>query len=312
MARNDNYIKMPRKLKKGIILSLITAIISGLAIFYNQLIVVAGIDSTIFNIIKNGGVAIILSCLILSSNKGTKLTKLKTSQWVKLSVIALIGGSLPFILFFQGLKETAAINANLIHKTLFIWVAAMAIPFLSERLTFGQILGYILIVLANFFLGGFSGFVFNRGEMLIFLATLLWALENIIAKITLKTTDAVIVSWGRMFLGTLILLLLALFQNKLHLLTNLTLSQIVPTLGSIILLAGYVLTWYHALKYAPATIVTSVLILATPITNILTAIFITHTFAQINLLHTLALSLGVLTVAYFASSLKLKPKAEVT
>lgn len=41
---------------------------------------------------------------------------------------------------------------------------------------------------------------------------------------------------------------------------------------------GYVTTWYTALKYAPATLVSSLLVPAPFITNLLTAVFITHTF----------------------------------
>src|SRR3990167_7268292 len=112
-------------MKKGIIFAIITAVISGFSIFYNKLIIVKGIDPLIFNIIKNGGVALILSCFLLTITERKKIFTLKPSQWKKLLAIGFIGGFLPFVLYFEGLKSVAPTNANLIHKTLFIWVAMM-------------------------------------------------------------------------------------------------------------------------------------------------------------------------------------------
>lgn len=281
---------MSNTIKRGILFAFLTALISGFSIFYNKLVITKGIDPLIFNIIKNGGVAIVLSILLFPLTQRKKLLSLSSSQWKKLLLIGFIGGFVPFVLYFEGLKQVSAINANLIHKTLFIWVAIMALPILKEKLNSWQILGYLIVAWSNLFIGGFSGFTVNTGEIMIFAATLLWSVENIIAKIALKDIDSNIVAWGRMFIGSLFLIILALAQNRLILITRLNPSQITPVIGSVLFLTGYVYFWFKALKSAPATIVTSVLILATPITNILSAIFITHNFPQpqvINLVFTL-------------------------
>ncbi len=298
-------------MKKGIIFALLTAFISGFSIFYNKLIITKGVDPLIFNIIKNGGVAIVLSILLFPISQRKKLLVLSSFQWKKLLLIGFIGGFVPFVLYFEGLRQVSAINANLIHKTLFIWVAIMALPILKEKLNVWQILGFLIVAWSNLFIGGFSGFTASRGEIMIFAATLLWSVENMIVKITLKDTDSQIVAWGRMFIGSIFLIILALVQNKLVLITRLNLSQITPVIGSILFLTGYVLFWFKSLKSAPATIVTSVLILATPITNILTAIFITHNFPQpqvINLVFTL---LGVALITYLIPIVS-KPKTQWT
>lgn len=284
---------MSERIKKGIFFSLLTAAISGFSIFYNKMIVVKGIDPLTFNIIKNGGVAFLLSLLLFSSPNRGRLLKLTLSQWRKLLLIGFVGGGIPFILFFEGLRQVSTLNANLIHKTLFIWVAALAIPFLGETLNTWQIIGYLLVVWSNFFLGGFSGFTGSLGEVMILIATILWSIENIIAKIILKNLDSKIVAWGRMFFGSLVLILIAAIQNRLILLTKLTFAQLLPTFGSTLFLTGYVLTWYKALKLAPATLVTSMLILATPITNVLTVAFISHTLPQPQFVGILFTLLGV-------------------
>ncbi len=290
---------MNKLIYQGIILSLITATISGFSIFYNKLVVVSNIDSLIFNIIKNGAVALILTSIIVGSKYTTELKKISLNSFFKLIIIGIIGGSIPFVLFFQGLSLTSAVNANLIQKTLFIWVAVLALPLLNERLNRLQIIGYILVFASNFFLSGFSGFSFAKGEIYILIATLLWALENVIAKITLKQVSSVVVAWARMFFGTLVLLIIAVVQGKMTLFQNLSTSQILPISGSILLLTGYVICLYTALKKAPATLVTSILVVATPITNILTSLFITHAFPQIQIFNSLGTVLGITVVILF-------------
>jgi drug/metabolite transporter (DMT)-like permease len=286
-------------MKKGVIFALITASISGVSIFYNKLIVVNGIDPLIFNILKNGAVAAVLSMLFLSFPNRKKLHSLSINQWKKLILIGIVGGSIPFILFFEGLRSVSAINANLLHKTLFLWVAVFAVPFLGEKLNIWQVIGYLTLAWANLFLGGLSGFSGSLGEIMILSATILWSAENIIAKIALKDTDPKIIAWGRMTIGVLILLIFAFAQNKLFLLTKITFAQLLATSGSIFLLTGYVLTWYKALKYAPATLVASILILATPITNVLTAVFINHLpLPQPQLLNLVFTILGLALITY--------------
>ena len=280
-------------MKKGIIFAIITAVISGFSIFYNKLIIVKGIDPLIFNIIKNGGVALILSCFLLTITERKKIFTLKPSQWKKLLAIGFIGGFLPFVLYFEGLKSVAPTNANLIHKTLFIWVAMMAVPILKEKLSILQTAGYLIVAWSNLFIGGLTDFSGNSGEIMILAATILWSVENIIAKIALKDIESGIVTWGRMFIGSIFMILLAITQNKLILITRLNPSQVLPIGGSVLLLTGYVYFWFKALKFAPATFVTSVLILATPITNILSAIFITHNLPQIQIVHALFTLFGL-------------------
>ena len=47
--------------------------------------------------------------------------------------VGVIGGSVPFVLFFEGLARAEATQASFIQKTLVIWVALLAVPLLRER-----------------------------------------------------------------------------------------------------------------------------------------------------------------------------------
>ncbi len=293
-----NY--MNSSLKKGILFSLLTAIISGFSIYYNKIVVVKGVDPLIFNIIKNGGVAILLTLFLSSRGKLHNLFRLSKKDWIKLVAIAVIGGSIPFVLFFEGLRLIPATNATLIQKSLFIWVAFMAIPFLKEKLNIWQIVGFVAIAWSNLFLGGFTGFSGNRGEVLILFATLLWSVEYIIMKSALKTIDVQLVAWARMFLGSVILIAVAAGTGKLPLLTQVTTEQLWLSVGSILFLTAYVSSLVVALKKAPVTMVTCVLILATPITNILSAVFLTHRMPNVQIIQAATSLVGVGLILWFA------------
>lgn len=285
--------------KKGILFAVMAACISGISIFYNKLVLVKGIDPLIFNIIKNGGVAAILSLVLFFHPGKNQLLKLSSKTWKKLFLIGIIGGSIPFILFFEGLKSASAVNATLIQKSLFIWVTAAVIPLLGEKLSVWQTVGFILVAVSNLFIGGFTGFKFSPGEIMILLATFFWSIEVILAKITLKNTDNIVVSWGRMFFGSIIMIIIAASLGKLPLIFQIKSDQLIVTLGSIILLTGYVSFWFKALKHAPANVVTSVLILATPITNILAAIFITRSLPQMQVINIAGTIIGIILITFF-------------
>lgn len=290
-------------MKKGIIFALGASFISGISIFYNKSIVVNGLDPLIFNIIKNGGVAILITFFLLTRPKTRSVFKLSRKNWIRLLVIGLLGGSIPFILFFSGLTMIPATEANLIQKSLFLWVALLAVPILKEKISHIQLSGYALVVLSNFFIGGFTGFSAGLGEFLILAATLFWAVENIVSKKTLSHIDPTMVAWGRMASGTFFLLLFALFQGKFELLTNPRSFLVMPVFFSVLLLTGYVLCYYKALRLAPATLVTSLLILATPVTNILTTVFITHNLPLPQAAGITTTVIGLSLISYFSPSI---------
>lgn len=261
------------------LLALSTALISGTSNFLNKVGVTAVKDPIVYTTLKNSLVAIFLIGIIIVLKKWKEIIMLDKQQILKLIIIGIVGGSIPFALFFTGLTQTSALNASLIHKTLFIWVALLAIPFLKERIGLGAWFGVIVIFIANLFVGGFIGFKFNSGELMILIATLFWAVENIIAKKVLKDVSSLTVAGSRMILGSILLFFLVLWRSDMSVIYNLNAAQLGWTFLTSVTLLGYVLTWYEALKYARATYVATLLVPATLVTNILSAVFITHTMA---------------------------------
>lgn len=264
--------------QKALLLVFGTALISGCSVFFNSFATKVITNSNVLTTAKNILVALILSLLLLTPIVYKKLKLLQRNDWLKLVLIGLIGGSIPFLMFFKGLSLTSAINAGFIHKTLFIWVTLLAIPFLKEKLSKVQWFALAVLLLGNYFLVGVKTWKFSYADLLILGATLLWAVEFVIAKKILKNIDAKIVSWGRMFFGALFLLgYLALTKQSVGLIALNSTQWLWLTISSAFLL-GYVLTWYHALQKLPATVVTSVLVIASPITTALNSIFVTHKY----------------------------------
>src|SRR3989338_9195443 len=97
------------KLIKGVFLALLTAIISGVAIFYSK-ISVAKIDPLVLTTSRNLFVGILFILLFSLKHKWGEVKKLSRRELAILSLICLIGGWLSFYLFFTGLSLTGAIT----------------------------------------------------------------------------------------------------------------------------------------------------------------------------------------------------------
>lgn len=260
-------------LNKGLLFALATATISGIAIFYSK-ISLAKIDPLVLTTSRNFYVGVIFLLFFLFSKRLYEIKKLSRKNLIILFIIGILGGALPFYLFFTGLSQIPAITGNLIHKTLFIWVGVLAVIFLKEKLKPIHILSYVLIFFANFYFA-FAGAKFSLGvgELMIFTATLLWAGENIIAKKVLKNVSSELVALFRMGIGGLLLMATTLLTGKgsSFLALDLNMLIIILTGGSILFFYNYF--WYKALKYAPASIATLILTLSVVIGNILNGTF---------------------------------------
>lgn len=294
---------MPNR-NRGLYLALGTALISGVSIFINKFAVASFGNPVMLPTIKNGLVGLLLLTTFAVTGQWRKILAdikaLDKRQLFQLLGVAVIGGSLPFYLFFTGLSQIPAANAAIIHKSLVIWVAVLAIPLLKEKITKTQALAVLILFAGNLTIGGFKGLTFSKGEMMVLLATLLWSLETILAKKVLKSVSSNVVTIARMGLGSLVLIIFTLVTSPLDLAKTTALSTTQwfwITLTSFTLFA-YVSTWYRALKLAPAITVSAVLVSSTLITNILSVIFITHTWNTLLNYQGLAVLIGSLLFVF--------------
>lgn len=270
--RNLSKLSQPEFKNKGYLLVLLTAFISGFAIFINKF-GVKGTNPYLYTFLRVFLVASFLTTLLFFLKSFKKLKKLTKKQWFLLILIGLLGGSFPFLLFFKGLSLTSSAKASFIHKTMFIYVALFASLFLKEKIGRKFLGGGLFLILANLLLLKKISLEGNLGDFFIFLATIFWATENVISKHLLKNLEGKEVAWGRMFFGSLFIFIFLLFSGEIVQLTTLNFSQIGWILITSFILFGYVISWYSGLKYIPVSEATAVLLLGGPITSFLLLIF---------------------------------------
>lgn len=264
--------RIPETLRWGVLLAIGTALISGLSIFVNGFAVKQLPDPAIYTTLKNGVAAFLLIGLMAISVRPAELRAVPARSWGWLAVIGIVGGSLPFLLFFTGLAQASAPSAAFIHKTLFIWVAFLAVPLLGERLGLAQVVALGVLLAGQALILMPAGISWGTGETLIAAATLLWAVETIVARRVLRTVPAAVVGAGRLGIGLIVLVGYLAVTGKLGAVAALSGEQWRWVLLTGALLTGYVGTWFAALKRAPASLVTAILVLGAPVTAALQAI----------------------------------------
>ena len=259
-------IRIPRTLHWGVLLALGTAAISGVSIFVNAFAVKQLPDPAVYTTLKNGIAGLVLITLALASVRTSSVRAVPARAWGWLAVVGIIGGSVPFLLFFTGLAQASAPSAAFIHKTLFVWVALLAVPFLGERLGLAQLGALGVLLAAQLLIVPPAGITWGAGETLIALATLLWAVETIVARRLLQQVPSAVVGAGRLGIGLVVLIGYLAVTGKLAIVATLTSEQWAWALVTGALLSGYVGTWFAALQRAPASLVTAVLVLGAPVT----------------------------------------------
>jgi len=291
MKRNESF---------GTLLVLLTALISGFAIVANKFFVVS-IDPLIFTALRAFFIGVLFLFISVYINRGKAIFNKVSWKW--LISIGVIGGGFAFWLFFSGLQLTTAGRAAFLHKTLPIYAGILAFIFLKEKIGKKQLiamgimfLGLVLMELNNIF----SGVIV--GDLLVLGATILWAVENTIAKKAMLNKESNwVVTFSRMFFGSLILFAIIVFLGKLNLFLALSSQQILYIVVSGILLFFYVLTWYWGIKYINLSKAATILLLAPVISLVLGFLWLGETIFISQLIGSLLILIGAFVVARIKS-----------
>jgi drug/metabolite transporter (DMT)-like permease len=283
-----------RNINKGVVFAFVTALISGFSIFLNKYAVSAVTPPILFTAAKNSVVVVMLLLLIINAKKIKSIWEVSRKNLLLLGSIGLIGGAVPFYLFFTGLASVSAVNAAILQKTLILWVALFSFIVLKEMITKGQATAIALLFFGNLLVGGFKGFMFSKGEFMILASSVFWAVEYLLAKKVLNNkVEPDIVALFRMGVGSVVLIIATSFS-----VTKTTFSLDPTSISWVLItslfLLGYVLSWYRALKYASAITVCSVLASSTIITNLLSATFVTKSLSLDTAAQSLILIIGLI------------------
>ncbi|WP_300612235.1 DMT family transporter [Trebonia sp.] len=263
--------------RAGLALALAAAVISGFAVYTNSYAVPAFASfggATVYTTAKNLIAAIVLAAALAYATRRAPREGFtrprRPGQWAGLAAVAVIGGSVPFVLFFQGLARVDSANAAFIQKTLVIWVALLAVPLLGERLSLWHVAAIAGLVWGQALLGGgIGGIGLGAGEAMIFAATLLWAAETVVARKLLSGLSPLTVATARMGGGVVILIAYTLATTRWSTLEAIGWHQWSWAIATGLILAGYVGAWYAALARVGAIDVTALLVPAAIITALL-------------------------------------------
>lgn len=287
----------------GTIFAIITAIISGIAIPLNKIFIV-NMDPLIFTSIRSIIIGTVFLFISISAKKIDKKFKVKLPQ---LFLIALIGGALAFYIYFSGLKLTTGGRAAFLHKTLPLYVVLLSFTFLKEKID-----KKLLIAIFLMFTGTIAIYYGQikpsqlwqdpkTGDLLVIVATFLWAVENVIAKKVMNQgLHNFIISFSRMFFGGLILIGFAALTGKLSMLNQLDFVQVRNIMISTVILFSYVFFWYSSIKLINVSKATTFLLISPAISLFLGMALLNEDFTYLQLFGSFLILIG----SYFSIKTK--------
>lgn len=300
IKRKKIIVKQEKKIDKrelfGVLLAILTAIVSGVSIVANRLFIIK-IDPFVFTTIRSFFIGLVF--LVISFFAcNFKIKKFRKVSWWTLVMIGIIGGSAPFLLFFIGLKETTAGRAAFLQKTLPLYATLLAFFFLKEKITkahvlamLSMIVGVYLIESANIPLG------IRIGDLLVLGAALLWAVESTISKKAMLDNESNwVITFSRMFFGSLILFSIIAIMGKADMLFSLNKQQIIYIIISTLLLLFYVLFWYWGLRFINLSKASIILLIAPLISLILGHIWLRERIFELQLLGSTLVLIGAFLI----------------
>lgn len=268
---------MDEKCNRGLLLALMAALISGTSVFINGMAVKLA-DPFVYTTLKNTGALVFLAAVVLALTGLSHFRSLSKKQWGLLALIGIIGGSIPFLMFFWGLKLGGAAISSFIFRSLFLFAGVFGYFLLKERPGPKDVAAGFIILIGNALLVS-GDIAFGLGQLLVLGATVLWALEYTISRKIMADIHPRAVMVSRMFFGSLVLFAFLFATGSIGAF-SLVSTEVLGWLGiTSLLLFAFVFTWYSALRYLPVFKAASVLAIGGVITAALELFFLGKTVA---------------------------------
>lgn len=152
---------------------------------------------------------------LYKESKSELLSRLPIKMISMVVLTGVLGGGLAYALNGLGLKYSTATNYSFLIQTSVFFTAILAFFFLKENLKPMKIL-LLIILLAGVYLITTKGnlIVPNRGDLLLLLGTLAYAVANIMAKVALTNVPAITFTTYRLLFGGLSLILFLILIGK--------------------------------------------------------------------------------------------------
>jgi len=295
-----NALGNRRGLALGLALVFATAAVSGVSTFVNTY-AVAGTNSDAFVTVRNVAVAALLVPIALvAATRRPRSAPLRGVDWARLVAIGLIGGAIPFLLFFRGVELATAAGgattASFFYRTLFLFATVFAWFFLRERFRWEVVVGAVLLLAGSYLLLSLTSVVLTDGTIYVLAATVLWAGEYTLSKRVLRELPSSTVGLGRMGFGALFLAAYLALTSQWGAVATYSGAQWVWVAISAALLTAFVGTWYAGLARVDLSVGAAVLVLGYPVTWLLSVGVRGEAVAELPAVGAIAVAAGVLAV----------------
>jgi drug/metabolite transporter (DMT)-like permease len=251
----------------------LNAIISGFAIYINSLGVKLFPSAALYTTLKNAvvGIALLLPLLLFASLRA-EWKSLTKGRWAWLLLLAIIGGSVPYVLFFTGLKMGSPVTSSLLNHAQFVVVAVLAFFLLWERAGFIVWLALAVLFIGTLWGTSLVGLRWGMGDTLVALSTVLFACGVVLAKYLLRGLSTLTAMTAKMSIGSLLLVIYIALTGQAGAIIKLSPAQWKFALLTGLILLAFTVTAFIALRYASATVATAVPAAAPLITTALVLI----------------------------------------
>jgi drug/metabolite transporter (DMT)-like permease len=280
----------------GVLLVLATAVISGVSTWLNGY-AVQGTSSDAFVTVRNlavAGMLLPVGAFALARSRASLTGK----DLGTLAVIGLIGGAIPFLLFFRGLQLAAeahgTLTASFVYRTLFLFASVFGVVALKERFHPRAALAAALVLGGNVLLLSLVSPIWTNGTAYVLVATVLWAVEYTVSKHALRHLGGTTVGLGRMGFGAAFLGGYLALAGGWGTVGGFSAGQWTWVGISAGLLAAFVLTWYIGLARVDLGVATTVLVLGFPISWALSLVATHAVPAPLTVLGAVVVTAGVL------------------
>jgi drug/metabolite transporter (DMT)-like permease len=147
-----------------------------------------------------------------------KLHKLTKNDIPVFIVTGLVGMFGYHVLFFSAIKYTTAINSSIIGASNPIITAILSIIFLKDKINVKRVLGMILsftgvfLTLTNASLDVMKVFSFNRGDILMLFAVIMWASYSVFSKWVMPRYSPMTLTFYSFLFCTIILIPFVVYE----------------------------------------------------------------------------------------------------
>lgn len=254
----------------GYVFAAFAAVVSGVAVYVNSLGVKTFSDPVLYTALKDGFVGLVLLVpLVFSAGWRAEYRRLDRKTWAWMIALALTGGSVPFALFFTGLKMTTAATGAVLNHFQFVLVAIFAVIFLREKIRPAMWAGFVVLLLGTMLGTNLHALKWNEGAWLIGASTILFAVDFVIAKHLLRGLATLTVMTARMTIGTAMLFIYIIALGHLGRAAHLNATQWEFVIGTGIILLLFTVTTFTAIRHASVSAVLAIGTAAPIITTLL-------------------------------------------